>query len=334
MHAVRLIVFAVLAQLLAVRGATGTVPFSGELRAHRDCSAVSSIKRGTNPGNLRITPGDRYQVLGKNKEAPTHYQIRLDGAEPSERWVEVGCGRLVPAASSVPLSASKPAPPQSPVTEKGPAGAFVLAANWQQAFCEIRPHRPECGVLDGPPREVNMFSLHGLWPQPSKNIYCDVPGNERSLSERGLWRRLPALDLDDATRARLNRAMPGTLSYLHRHEWVKHGTCYGTGEETYYRHSLSLLEQLNRSPVRDLFADHSDRHLSSNRIRETFDKAFGRGAGERVRIVCDYGLITEVQLSLKGVMGEDASLGRLMRQAKRRSMGCRGGRVDAAGRGK
>lgn len=307
-----------------------TVPVSGELRADRGCAAVSSIKRGSNPGNVRLIPGKTYRILGKNREDATHFQVRVDGAQPTDRWVEVGCGTLVSAPEeSAPESTRRPGSAE----ERGPAGAFVLAASWQQAFCEIRPSRIECRDDRPQSPEQDRFSLHGLWPEPSDKVYCGVTGWERGFSERGPWRKLPVLKLTDETRTRLGRSMPGILSDLHRHQWTKHGTCYGTDEETYFRHSLLLLDRLNASPVRELFAAHVGRHLSSRQIRQTFDRTFGRGAGERVRVQCEDGMIMELQISLAGRIGEDVSLAELMRAAKRRSVGCRGGRVDAAGVG-
>jgi ribonuclease T2 len=307
-----------------------TVPLSGELKAERDCQAVSSIKRGSNPGSVRLMPGKTYRILGKNKEDATHFQIRVSGAEPEERWVEVGCGTLVMAPVE---SVEEPDPLPAPAVERGPAGTFVLAASWQQAFCEIRPSRTECRDAGPRSRDQDRFSLHGLWPQPPEKVYCRVTDWERGFSERGPWRRLPVLELTDETRGRLSKSMPGTLSYLHRHQWTKHGTCYGTDEETYFRHSLLLLDRLNASPVRDLFAVHVGRHLNSRQIRDTFDRTFGRGAGERVRVTCEDGMIMELQIALAGRIGEDVSLAELMRAAKRRPVGCRGGRVDPAGFG-
>ena len=47
--------------------------------------------------------------------------------------------------------------------------------------------------------------------------------------------------------------MPEAASFLQRHEWYKHGSCYGPLEE-YYTESLALMDQLNDSAIRSLFA--------------------------------------------------------------------------------
>jgi ribonuclease T2 len=69
-------------------------------------------------------------------------------------------------------------------------------------------------------------------------------------------------------------------------------------------------------------------------VREAFTRAFGPGAGERVRLDCDDGMISELRISLKGAPGDTRAIGEMMRAAPAKSVGCRGGRVEAAGSGR
>ena len=85
--------------------------------------------------------------------------------------------------------------------------------------------------------------------------------------------------------------------------------------------------------MRELFAEHAGRHLSARQIRDAFDRAFGRGAGERVRVHCEDGMIVELRIGLAGQIRKDSPLSQLISQAPRHSVGCRGGRVDTAGWG-
>mgnify|MGYP001091019851 CR=1 FL=1 len=126
----------------------------------------------------------------------------------------------------------------------------------------------------------------------------------------------------------------GPSHYLQRHEWTKHGSCYGADAETYIDDSLDLLEQVNASPLMALFTDNIGRHLRSSEIRTSASRAFGRGAGERIGIVCDDGLITELRISLKGIPGDADDIGMMLRSAPPKSVGCRGGRIDAVGTGR
>jgi ribonuclease T2 len=87
--------------------------------------------------------------------------------------------------------------------------------------------------------------------------------------------------------------------------------------------------------VQRLFEANIGHRLRAGQVREVFDRAFGAGAGERVRLECDDGgLIKELRIGLKGAISEDSTLGDLILAAPTRTVGCRGGWVDRAGRGR
>lgn len=161
----------------------------------------------------------------------------------------------------------------------GPAVAqqrtqYVFAISWQPAFCETAPNRPECTSQTADRFDASNFALHGLWPQ--RMDYCRVSGALQILDGERQWDELPAPSLTAETRAALDTAMPGAQSFLDRHEWVKHGSCYGTNAEEYFRDSLAMLEAVNASGVRDLFAANTGRQLTQDQIRAAFDEAFGK----------------------------------------------------------
>lgn len=214
---------------------------------------------------------------------------------------------------------------------------LVLAASWQPAFCETRPEKPECTSQTEDRFDASHFALHGLWPQPRENVYCDVPAAIRNFDEAGRWQALPALALSETTRTALDRMMPGSRSALDRHEWVKHGTCYGADPERYFADSLRLLDELNRSAVRDLFAGAIGEALSARDIRAAFDEAFGAGAGRRVHVACRRvgfrRLIVELTINLAGPITADRGLATLMREAPVHYEGCPAGIVDRVGTG-
>ncbi len=315
-------------------------PFSGTLIADRDCLAGISTKHSENPGKIRLVLGETYQVVGRNKAEPTHLQLRIESAQPMDRWVAVGCGRLIaapaPQGPGAPGSrGTAPALTPGPQGRAGMDGQFVLAASWQPAYCELRPRRPECRGQTPERADARQFSLHGLWPQPIGRAYCGVGKAEREASESGDWQHLPDPALSPATRAALEQRMPGAISELERHEWIKHGTCYGTDADTYFHQSLALLDQLNGSEVRRLFETNLGKRLRVEEVRAAFDRVFGPGSGERVRMECDHtGQITELRIGLKGRIADGSALGDLIRAAPTRTAGCRGGWVDRAGPGR
>lgn len=325
------------------------VTMTGSFEASRSCPV--SVRIDGTP-NGRVEAGKRYRLLGRNRQEATHYRIEIGPGHNGQRWVSASCGKPVVQGAGVntrrpasparkpeldrkPGRAGKPAP-VGPAGTPGPSGRFTLAVSWQPAFCETRPSTRECRTMTGQRFDATHFTLHGLWPQPRGNDYCNVPYNIRRIDGRsGSWRSLPPLRLTPETRRQLDRAMPGTMSYLHRHEWVRHGTCYGAPAERYYRDSLSLLAELNRSSVRTLFDGSIGRRVRIEQIRRAFDESFGRGAGRRVDIRCvnDGGrrIVLELRLNLAGRVGPGPSLGRMLRAARPLRSRCAGGIVDPVG---
>lgn len=214
---------------------------------------------------------------------------------------------------------------------------FVLAVSWQPAFCETRPEKPECESQTEDRFDASHFTLHGLWPQPKENVYCGVPAELRTADEAGRWQALPVPELSPATRAALDRTMPGSRSSLDRHEWIKHGTCYGADPETYFADSVRLLAELNGSAVRDLFATSIGKALAARGIRAAFDQAFGDAAGSRVHVACRRvgarRLIVELTISLAGPITPERGLAALLQEAPINFEGCHAGFVDRVGTG-
>ena len=74
-----------------------------------------------------------------------------------------------------------------------------------------------------------------------------------ALDDQHQWDALPEPELSAETRAALNIAMPGTMSNLQRHEWIKHGTCYPAGNaDQYFKDEIRLAAEVNASPVQAL----------------------------------------------------------------------------------
>jgi ribonuclease T2 len=211
-----------------------------------------------------------------------------------------------------------------------------MAIGWQPAFCETRPSKPECESQTDDRFDATHFTLHGLWPQPRRRAYCGVDEAIVSQDEAGYWSRLPEPAISAPTRAKLDVAMPGMRSYLHRHEWIKHGTCYPEPDaEEYFADALLVLDAINNSPVQKLLAAHEGRSVTTAQIRQAFDQAFGEGVGLRVRVACvDDGnrrLISEVTIGIAGTIDPGARMGALILGSGPTDAGCPGGLVDQVG---
>ena len=72
-----------------------------------------------------------------------------------------------------------------------------------------------------------------------------------ALDKASQWADLPEPPLDDDTREALAVAMPGTASFLERHEWIKHGTCHrgAGGADEYFDDTLALADAINATDV-------------------------------------------------------------------------------------
>lgn len=309
------------------------IRFDGYFIAQQDsCEALQSIRNHTNPGNIHLTLDTAYEVMSKNKADASHYRIRVKNATPSERWVAISCGKLLTdcreqGAVVIPFPPDDPdTPPTLPASP-----SYLLALSWQPAFCQTHQQKTECQTQTVDRYDANHFSLHGLWPQPRNNTYCSVSNNHKRLDKRKMWDQLPPLTITEETFGDMIETMPGVASYLHRHEWIKHGTCYSTTPEEYFLESIMLADQVNSSVVRDFFAANIGQSVSASEIRTKFDEAFGPGASSKLKIYCSNGMISELWINLSGEVVDDTPLSSLLKNAKQADAGCQNGLIDPVG---
>ncbi len=313
--------------LILAKSAAAETPLTGSFIARQSCPALQSIQNGTNPGNISVEPNLSYKLIAKNKPEATHYLIEIAGADPSRRWVATSCGERMVSAD------------ESGAGDGGGATrkpAYVLAVSWQPAFCEQHRDKVECQTQTAGRYDATHFSLHGLWPQPGVNVFCHVAPDLVAYDKNDDWDKLPEPKLSDSTRKGLDEVMPGVMSHLERHEWIKHGTCFqGETADAYFSRAIALISQLNGSKARELFASRTGAELSGAEIRAAFNQSFGDGAGDRVRVSCKRdgkrNLIVELTIGLVGEIGEDPSLSELIAASQPTDLGCPSGLVDAVG---
>jgi ribonuclease T2 len=317
-----------LAFALVCTPALAEMPLTGTFTASAACPAFQSISRETNPGNVTTKPGTQYELLAGNRTPPTHVRLRVPGAQPDLRWVSVECG-TTPA-----LSGEAPNRPNR-TTASAPTRHYILAVNWQPAFCETAPRKTECRAQRPNSFEATNFTLHGLWPQPKNAEYCNVSNRDRIASQDGRWRDLPPLDLTIAQRRELEVVMPGSASGLDRHEYTKHGSCFDGTQRDYIDASLALLKALNESQVTHLFTESIGRRVAIAQVRAAFDASFGRGAGERVAMDCERDgnriIITELRIALAGEINSPDDFSKLIHAGTPQRHSCQAGVVDAVG---
>lgn len=215
---------------------------------------------------------------------------------------------------------------------------FILAASWEPAFCATNAEKAECRDESANGFDATHLSLHGLWPM--RQNYCGVPDALQQADRSHGWDSLPAVELSAATKAALDKAMPGTQSGLERHEWLKHGTCTKLSADAYFGTAVSLIDELNASAVGALFAANVGKTLDAERIKAAFDKSFGEGASGRVKMSCRGNGSARVISELTIGLSQDAvspgesgpRLGKLIQGAGSTAFGCNEGLVQAVGR--
>jgi ribonuclease T2 len=295
--------------------------------AVKSCPAFNNMKHTKNTGHVMLQPQENYTVIRKYKG---QMLLLLKGENPAQRWVDEACFSDKRNSEENDVYTKH--------TKKYESGTgsqdLLLALSWHNAFCETHRSRKECqrGLFSFEKNRDNHFVLHGLWPQPQNNDYCNVERPFITADKYGKWNKLPEPKLTAETMNALKEVMPGITSNLHRHEWIKHGTCYGTDAETYFKDAIALTNTVRRSKISDFFKKYTGKRVTLTRIRELFDECFGKGTGSRVELRCNRGMITELWLHLGS--GENKELSSLLQNGKRVHSRCQRGIIDSAGYGR
>lgn len=283
--------------LLGQNPAFALYQVDGNFTVNNSCEAYTSIRKKTDPVN--VEPGKTYPVLGQNKEFGDYFYLKVDG---ESKWVNKDCGQFNSSGESGDDSIGKSEGNNTTENcpEEGCADKYVLAISWQPAFCQTKQSKPECISQTANRYDATNFTLHGLWPD--RLDYCGVSYEDINDDKQREWDDLPPLDLDRETTSELAIVMPGVQSYLHRHEWIKHGTCDGRDEDTYYDISIDLLNEVNASEVQKLFAENIGKRITLSQIQTAFENSFGDGAAESLVVKCKDELVNELRIKMRRPM--------------------------------
>lgn len=177
---------------------------------------------------------------------------------------------------------------------RGGSTSSLLALTWGPSLCTVEPRTSGCrsghvGRL-GP-----VFVLHGLWPQPSSEQYCDVTRDQRATK--------PPPALPDDLRRTLQTRM-SDASVMAPHEWYAHGSCSGVGAPEYFRLAADLTDQAT-AVLNPVFAGARGRQITRRMVQDAVEARFGTGSARRVALSCRDGggdaVLYEVRLSLPPV---------------------------------
>ncbi len=301
------------------------------LEAQSECPAYNNMKHTNNSNDVKLKVGDSYRVL---TERDGQRLILVEGERIAQRWVDASCfkenkGEGESKSGTLSSLISGIQKRLSIGREKGiKAQQNLLAISWQNAFCQTHQYKKECRGMDKDDFGASHFVLHGLWPQPRNNQYCNVSKKEVGMDKNKQWNRLADLDLNRTVRHELAKVMPGYASNLHKHEWIKHGTCYGTDANDYYADAIMLLEQINNSALQRFFEKNMGKKVTLKEIRKIVDQEFGHGTGEHVTMNCQKGLITELWFHIGG---GSTNLKALLKKGETPKSRCFKGIIDRVG---
>lgn len=211
-----------------------------------------------------------------------------------------------------------------PAHDAADSSSSLLVLTWAPSLCKVEPSNTGCksGHVD---RLGRTFVLHGLWPQPSSEQYCDVPKRKPDRSRAPV--SLPA-DLQASL-----KNMMSDSTVMTTHEWYAHGTCSGVTPPEYFGIAASLAEQAG-VVLDPLFAQGAD-GLTARAVRDAIDARFGRGAGSRTSLSCRDAagagsVMYEVRLSLPPVVelrSDNQALGDALAKGPTVPPGCGRARV-------
>jgi ribonuclease T2 len=210
----------------------------GTFEAAAPCDAYSSFQRGTNPGFVKLSPGEVYYVSEINEPNGQWVRVQIPGLAQPLRWVSMKCGL---AKLSSATAAQKPA--KEGCQAANTYDSYVLALTWQPGFCEhvdYRGAKPECDALNSGQLSISRLTLHGLWP------------NKKACGTRyGNCNDGQPFALGESTQETLAPWMPNLFyeTTFAKYEWDKHGVCQERGPDQYFQLAQRLVEVIDESPI-------------------------------------------------------------------------------------
>lgn len=289
----------------------------GIFSAQQSCPAFVSKNKSINPDNAQILAGNRYDIIEVTKpNPPAWYRIVLPRVNPQARWVSATCGQAQITGEDTGDNESDES--DNNCNTAGQADSYVLALTWQPAFCETKPDKPECEIIDPDAYHAKHFALHGLWPN-KKNCNKNYAFCGTVKKKKDEFCDYPAIQLDTASQASLAEVMPSVIagSCLERHEWHKHGSCQENWSiNEFFDLSADLVRQFNDSGMAYFMNRRINQKVRTEDFLNRLEAVLGSAARDRIKLNCNQqGMMVEIQLSLSGDLIAGADLEKLIMNA-------------------
>ena len=160
--------------------------------ATQACEAYNNMKHSKNTNDVTLEIGKEYRILDHKKG---QFLILVKGEHIAQRWVDESCFKPQGLAQKLVNTLNKKSETSTSESSKKTSKQNLLAISWQNAFCENHRHKKECKLMQKDDFAASHFVLHGLWPQPRNNQYCNVDKKEIGVDKNKQWYRLEKLDL-------------------------------------------------------------------------------------------------------------------------------------------
>ncbi len=157
--------------------------------------------------------------------------------------ISAGLAAIVVAAVAFSLLVVDRSPP--PSKQPGNSSSSLLVMTWGPSLCRVE--RNNSGCRSGHVEKLGRtLILHGLWPQPPTEQFCDVPKADEGRARDHLRDTdIASLDLPQDVQSKL-QSMMSDIKAMVPHEWYAHGSCSGVTPAVYFSDAVTLADQLGR----------------------------------------------------------------------------------------
>ncbi|MFJ7282186.1 hypothetical protein [Pseudomonas sp. NPDC099000] len=132
--------------------------------------------------------------------------------------------------------------------EGAPSAHFdylVYAVTWQPTFCLLKPTIAGCN------KPNNIFYTHGIWAYFNSTAQSANRHPSSCIQSAGCGQTESACELSNAVQEQVqadqhfSKIVTESPDSLMKHEWKKHGTCYGTSQTRYFEDFVKLRSAVN-----------------------------------------------------------------------------------------
>lgn len=303
----------ILIGVFSVSAALGSyaAKLEGTFKATKVCPAYKSFTKSHNPGDMKIQPGRRYQIIEENKvNGPWVLVLVPEDANP-RRWVARECGEADLADRGGAQKAKAMSVGSGDVcSTANNHDSYVLALTWQAGFCEhfnYSGSKPECDDLNSGKLSITNLTIHGLWPNKAS---CGI--NYGNCASSGL-------SLNKETVKKISPWMPNWYysSEFGQHEWNKHGSCQGLSDDEYFLLAQKLAEKFDASELGMFIRANMGKHIPVVNMQSRLVSALGADVVRKIELRCvDGKYLNEFWIGLPAVIKVNSPIKDLVSGAK------------------